>query len=218
MSAKTDAVEALLEVAAGIPAQLELHRQAKVAAAEKRAALRELLDVRLFQLKVAGHRMLDVGAGVLFPVWDGVPLINEVHSPEIARVVKVAAVSTWLAETIKERKAKEKGKTEDKKPEEAPKVAGAALGSGNDPQGAGIHEQTQISPELLKWFQKSVAGLARKSQLPYVLATPGQEPQGDLQHAGIREILARLVEAKANPPAQTAPPVMGTMASPGAPA
>lgn len=89
-----------------------------------------------------------------------------------------------------------------------PKLAeGESLGPSQDTQAVGqaqaaaqkpkTLQELMGTPDVQKWFRGSVGGLARRSQIPYALLQPGQEPQTNMQHEELRAILQQILAAKA---------------------
>lgn len=55
------------------------------------------------------------------------------------------------------------------------------------------------TPDVQKWFRGSVGGLAKRSQLPYALIMPGQDPQTNLEHEELKRVLQQILAAKVAP-------------------
>jgi hypothetical protein len=89
-------------------------------------------------------------------------------------------------------------------------VGGAdTLGPPQDPQAVGMTrpaaappaaqespktlEELMGSPDVRRWFNRSVEGLGKRSKLPYALLAPGQEPQTNLERNQLQDLLKALL-------------------------
>jgi hypothetical protein len=64
------------------------------------------------------------------------------------------------------------------------------------PQREKTLQELMGTPDIQKWFQGSVRGLAKRGNIPYALLSPDQEPQTNMEREQLKAILQKMLAAK----------------------